>query len=74
MSQDEQSSVSDAHRFRRDRRGMVKFRINLSAEEADIIEQGAMLDRAIPGGVSLPSFMRTAILDRARANISRDAG
>lgn len=74
MSEDEQSSVPDPHRFRRDRRGMVKFRINLSAEEADIIEQGAMLDPAIPGGVSLPSFMRTAILDRARTNISRHAG
>lgn len=67
MSEDERSSVLDPHRFRRDRRGMVKFRINLSAEEADTIEQGA-------GGVPLPAFMRSAILDRARDNISRQAG
>lgn len=54
----------DAHHFRRDKSGMAKVRINLSPEEAVLIEEAA-------DGTPLMLYIHRVLIDRAKFHIER---
>lgn len=55
---------TDAHFFRRDKRGSVKLRMNLSPEEATLIEEAA-------DGTPLMVYIHRVLIDRAKYHIKR---
>jgi hypothetical protein len=55
---------SDPHLFRRDKNGMVKLKINLSPEEATLIEEAA-------NGTPLMVYVHRVLIDRARFHARR---
>jgi len=55
---------SDPHFFRRDKNGMVKLKINLSPEEAALIEEAA-------NGTPVMVYVHRVLIDRARFHARR---
>lgn len=52
----------EPHRFRRDSKGMVKLRLNLTSAEADLIEAAA-------DGTPVMSFLRHSLIRQAQRDI-----
>lgn len=55
---------TDPHFFRRDKNGMVKLKLNLSPEEATLIEEAA-------NGTPLMVYVHRILIDRARFHTRR---
>lgn len=56
------SGALEPHRFRRDPRGMVKLRLNLTSAEADLIEAAA-------NGTPVMPFLRHSLIRQAEQDL-----